>query len=593
MSIPRDRTILDCDIKTYNTPLPANEELFDAIKCGDLKTVKDMLENKKADINVSDKLRQSALMWASWQGHYEVIDYLLDFDLHYRKSKKTKGPFLNYSTESKEKYNPLFCLVMSNAMQIENTLRCIKKLIDNEKQLTEKCTLLAAEDYFNENILHKVVRTGRKEYLDFFIEACNQTDKDLLYKLIDRKNSFSETPLILAVKLKKAAMVKRLIEAGADILVRDSRGTSLSVLALDGGYGDYETYLEVMKAKFSTAIDEERKFSEGVQSGKSIERHYVREDSELREALSVLGTTCPPVFWTTFLKFEGKDPRYKINAKEELAEDIFQDTVNRFFALITKQKLTANDIAEVQEQLRLSPHLLQKTYRDTYKTALQLSIERGNTDLFTAIFEAQNVYNIHRVSPGAGDYLIWAILHNQPAIIEKLLAYNSNSVLPENIMSADHSFNSNYSDTTKPTKVPLVQFLRTDNLRNNRALLERILAYYESNYNKQNYAWAIYEEVLAHNDESLLLLLYECSDEKNKFYQIDRIDGRPLHFILLEKNFFTALEQYIKLSGFDEKRYKDKDKNSKLSFQDALHAKKDIHKIMEIITYLQEAGIYK
>ena len=163
-SAPIDKNLLSCDVETYNNPLPANENLFYAVKSNDLKTVQEIL-NKPANINVADRLGQSAVMWACWNGHYEILRYLLQFDAE--RSASSQYP-LNYQTESKEKYNPLFCLIMSNAMQTRNTLQSMELLINNERELTGVYQLLRKEDSFNENILHKAVRSGYPEYASQF-----------------------------------------------------------------------------------------------------------------------------------------------------------------------------------------------------------------------------------------------------------------------------------------------------------------------------------------------------------------------------------------------------------------------------------------
>lgn len=586
-SMPVDKGLLSCDVETYYKPLPANEDLFYAVKAGDLKTVKQIL-NKRVNINVADRLGQSAIMWAGWNGHYEVLEYLLNFDAEQRK--KSYYP-LNYKTESKEQYNPLFCLIMSNSMQTSNTLKAMELLINNEKKLTGTYQLLEKEDAFNENILHKAVRSSYPEYLTFFIEMLKQIDpnKTLLHKLMEKKNTSSETPLVLAVKLQNKEMVKILIDNGADILQRDNLDRSLSVLALNNGRGNYYVYLTVMKAKLRYALEEEKSISE-----KNIiekERKYPRTDDDLDRALKAC--TVSVSFWTTYNRF--KDT--KVIKEEQLEDSGYKDTIKRFFDLIF-QADSGKSLDVIKTMIKENPYVMQVHDKEgsTGKSALQISIESGNEDLFTTLFEYTNRNQIPIIRE-YGDYLICAILNKQLRIIEKLLEYNKNSRLPEKIMSPHNHFNSALSMTPhKPTGLPLVQFLRTDELRTNAELLDSMLIYYQPAYaNNSNYAGQVYSEALRYNDERLMELLYECSNEGEGFYKIKTVSGsdNPVHFILLEKNFFKALNMFLRNSTFNY-NHKCKDKNNKeYTFQELLDERKNEPEVEKIIEYLKSVKLYK
>lgn len=585
-SMPIDKNLLSCDVETYNKPLPANEDLFYAVKAGDLKKVKQTL-NRSVNINVADRLGQSILMWAGWSGNYEILEYLLNFDVEQRK--KSYYP-LNYKTESKEKYNPLFCLIMSNKMQTSNTLKAMELLINNEKNLTGTYQLLEKEDSFNENILHKAVRSSYPEYLAFFIEQLKKNDpsKTLLKKLLEKKNTSLETSLVLAVKLQNEAIVKILIDNGADILKRDSSKKSLSVLALDEGRGNYWVYLAVMQAKLKYALDEEKTVKE------KQERKYLRTDKELEEAIGTYikardGNKDSP-FVMTYNRFIAP----VVLNPDELEDSAYQDTKKLFFDLIYKAD-NREVLAKIKEMIMNSPYIMQERIKDeetgNQKGALQISIENGNEDLFTALFECSNRNQIPQISAGNGDYLICAILNKQPRIIKKLLEYNKNSTLPKDIMSP-----SNYERLGSQSIPPLVYFLRSG-LHNDATLLDDILIYYKSQYTYSNYAQAIYEEALLHNDERLIELLYKCSNTKDEFYNVDIMPGgSPVHIVLLERKFFKALQMFLENSKFDkeEYNYKYKDKNNKeYIFQELLDERKNEPEVEKIIEYLKSVKLYK
>mgnify|MGYP003122497466 CR=1 FL=1 len=54
-----------------------NEELIEFAKSGNLKKVKECLNNG-ADIDHKNINGETALMWASWRGHLEVGEFLIE-----------------------------------------------------------------------------------------------------------------------------------------------------------------------------------------------------------------------------------------------------------------------------------------------------------------------------------------------------------------------------------------------------------------------------------------------------------------------------------------------------------------------------------
>ena len=80
--------ILECDTSLYPAE-NGNVDLFNAVKAGDFSVVKGILEDKKSkvNINVADRLGQSALMWACWNGDGRIINELLDIDKEIENQK--------------------------------------------------------------------------------------------------------------------------------------------------------------------------------------------------------------------------------------------------------------------------------------------------------------------------------------------------------------------------------------------------------------------------------------------------------------------------------------------------------------------------
>ena len=70
-------------------------------------------------------------------------------------------------------------------------------------------------------------------------------------------------------------------------------------------------------------------------------------------------------------------------------------------------------------------------------------------------------------------------------------------------------------------------------------------------------------------------------------------DGSPVHIVLLEKNFFTALNMFLKNGTFNYNyKYKDKN-NNEYTFQDMLDERKNEPEVAKIIEYLKSTGLYE
>ncbi len=573
-SLPRTNGLLECDTDEFQNQADVN--LFNAAKAGDMQNLREALSDK-ANLNSADRLGQTALMWAGWNGHEEIIQELVRHNDALLVSKKKKSEPLKYRATSKEKYNALFCVVMSNSFREKSALDCIKLLLEKEPRL------LFMSDQYNETCLHKAVRSGNEEYLTFFLDRLKKEKNE---KMIHQKNSFSETPLILAVKLQQLGMVNQLLEL-SNITVRDDHKKTLPVIAFDGGKGNYNVYLAIMKERLRRVVEQEKQNSENSMKG----RTQLREDIELVEALNAANSMSTAAYVTPFYIVYNKF-RNGASIPEELDDAFFHEAEDKFFSLLTKNFLTQDDICSIKEQLYEMPALMySRRYdgsQDMKKTVLQLCIESGNADLFTAIFKELKMNRVPAVASGCGNYLICAILNRQPDIMKMLLDYNaSGKACPKELMASYHTFSSDLSKFE--TGNPVVQFLRTDSLRSNESLLNSILSYYKTEFSSNpNYAGQIFEAALNRdNDERLVLLLTKYEG----FYRIEKVfGGRPLQFELFDKGYFETLKLFIEHGNlkFD---WKDT-KNSGINFKSLLESRKDEPPVAEILDLLYEKGIF-
>lgn len=576
-SLPRTKGLLECDTDKFQKQADVN--LFNAAKVGDIQNLKAALSDK-ANLNAADRLEQTALMWAGWNGHEEIIRELVRHNDALLASKKKKSEPLKYSATSKEKYNALFCIVMSNSFRKDAAISCMELLLEKEPRL------LFMTDQYNETCLHKAVRSGNEEYLTFFLD---RLDKEKNKKIIDKKNSFSETPLILAVKLQQLDMVKQFVEL-SDINVRDAYEKSLPVIAFDGGKGNYNVFLAVMQERLRRIIEEEKQNPENSMKG----RTYLREDAELFGALNAVNGMRTAADLTPYYDVCNKI-RDGALIPEELDDNFFHEAEDKFFSLLTKNTLTQDDIRSVKEQLYAMPALMQSRHhdksQDMKKPALQLCIESGNADLFAAVFKELKMNRVPPVASGCGNYLIYAILKNQPDIIKMLLDYNaSGRACPQELMASYHTFSSDLS--AFKTGNPVVQFLRTDSLRSNETLLKGILSYYKTEFSSNpNYAGQIFEAALNRkNDEQLLRFLTQYEG----FYCIEKVfGGRPLQFELFEKGYFETLKSYIEHGNlkFDWKDTKNGRDDFETFLEKRIENKQDEKPAQEILKLLHDKGL--
>ena len=149
-------------------------------------------------------------------------------------------------------------------------------------------------------------------------------------------------------------------------------------------------------------------------------------------------------------------------------------------------------------------------------------------------------------------------------MVEYLLSYRkkTSEQMIERLMSSNHHFDSDLVEMTssEPTGIPLVQFLRTEDLCNYSNLLDEVLVYYRPAYhNNPNYAGQVYQEVIDNHDENLLLLLYNFSNDGEDFYNVKMIKNSkgvisPVESVLIDKNYVNALRQFYENSESDINR---------------------------------------
>ena len=585
--------LLELDEIKYRKRLKHNKKFFDSAKVGDLQGVQEALERGKANINSSDRLGQSAFMWASWMGNEEIVQYLLQFDDKLRLKKKKSEKLLAYTQETRSKYNSLFCLISSVGMDSQNAIECIKTLLGNEKRWTGKQKLLYKVDSLKENVLHKATRAGNVEVMQCLIDFLKSAEKNKGMKfsdILESQNKDGDTPLILAIKARHPQIVRLLIKNDADINVNASIGRrkeSISLLAFDEGKGDYYTFLEVLKGILSRCKEEE------MQGIHESQKKYRREDKELEEKIieyidAQYGQKVQIPFYFSYARL-AKD---KVATEEELEDATYRSIVNDFFARLRKSNFRLEDLEELEEIIKESPFVLTQKYRNDdlhiEESALEIAIKNGNYDVFNLIFAHSDMSKLPDVSLGYINYFICAIVHGRDKIVRRMLEYNEerNGAVEGKLMSPYKiSFNDRlFPDKNTKTANAVVAFLKNERMRAKQDLLHKVLLYYRTQYSNAGVVPLIFNEVLTYNDEDFLLLLYKYSKHRDGFYLVYKVQETNtfLPFYYLEKGYYKALKLFVEHNRLNDDEWDITDENDK-TFLEVLEERENDESLRPIL----------
>jgi ankyrin repeat protein len=200
---PSDPSQFSFDNLKYS---PTDGKLFDAVKQFNISAVETALEDD-ANPNVSDKIGQSALMWACWYGQKDIVELLIKHKdtVQREKDKKFKAP-LQPDINSTSKKSYLYTAIHCAAYQGDKDI--FKCLINEYKGKIN----LKVTDANGENIVHKIAKSGKIELLEYMWQDQRNTYNELK-DAVDNNNS---TPLHIAVRVGNAKMVEKLLEFRAD-----------------------------------------------------------------------------------------------------------------------------------------------------------------------------------------------------------------------------------------------------------------------------------------------------------------------------------------------------------------------------------------
>jgi ankyrin repeat protein len=193
---------------------------------GHIEVVSELLE-RKADIDIPNRWKDNPLTWSACQGHTQIVDKLLE--------KKANVNFIG-----NDKRTPLICAVSGKHTHIVDKLleqKADVNLSDNRDRtplicaayyrsteivhkLLEKKAKIDSKDYNNSTVLMQVFLRKDKDQKD--LEKINEITDELLKKssdinYINHKNYHGHTALMWAAHHGCTDIVEKLLHLGADV----------------------------------------------------------------------------------------------------------------------------------------------------------------------------------------------------------------------------------------------------------------------------------------------------------------------------------------------------------------------------------------
>jgi ankyrin repeat protein len=547
-----------------------DRNLFYAVKAGDTKGVERLLG---ANVNVSDRIGQSALMWACWNGNLEIINKLLDKP-KINTMKKSGSSKIDINLD----YNALFCFVMSNNIipigtgesysQIITDLITPGSVSSNKTLATlikKNKNILTLVDSFGENVIHKVIRSNHDGYMDTILAFLNErewielTDKkkdpdknknDITrlenkireneYYLLEKPNGLGERPIQLAVKLQDINMVRYLLSKNVvindDELFPGGREDGLLKLSFDEGDGNFQVFIELLKEKYKRMI-ELRRGENSNQRTNADEKFYEYIRNFESEARNESAKRLAVDFRIKYKQYFDMINDSEVHKSDELDDKEYMQA-KIYLVTLLKNKISGKEINEIDSIIERYPSIVYEMDDNDKKSILQYAIENGDFRCFKIVFEKIRPEKLKPAGNGAGDYFVIAMVNKNKDVMEYLFEKNRNSVKNEsNIMSISSQYISNSFPMLKKNGDPIVDPLRIflvglDREFEDLNLRRNILDFYGSNLHNPNYCEYFLRDYIE-DDIDDTAFDYIFVTYKKDFDKISMIDGKPSYEYLL------------------------------------------------------------
>jgi len=389
----RTEGLLDWDSDKFEEK---DGKLFNAVKSGDPNRVSTALSDNP-NINVSDRLGQTAFMWVCHNGNLSIINMLLSHDESKISQKAKNYKRLDIKAQSSPqkpelRYNALFCYIMSSGInpynpEAKNTL---KRIIEKDP------SILDMTDYYGETVIHKLIRSNNN-YFDVVI-ANNGKITDQKKQELLNKPSKMHSPLELATEVRNRWMVEALANvAEKGMVIKDFSNDNIPVIAFDYGNGDLEIFLNYFKGKI---WDDKKR--------KSPPRPNNKFDEAKNRVLDIWREHSEQVTW--FIEIYEKYINGRaIEDPNRLASDKYTADMIEILNLVRKP-MTDVEKANFFNKLKNFPGAVYIWDNDDNKTLIQYIVEEQSVDVLESVLKLVSPYRLPRASNGYGDYLTIAML---------------------------------------------------------------------------------------------------------------------------------------------------------------------------------------
>ncbi|GHT02131.1 hypothetical protein AGMMS50276_31760 [Synergistales bacterium] len=555
-----DPGLLACNVEAF--PKTADKDLFYAVKSGHTFEAKNAL-NQNANINVSDRLGQTILMWACWNGNIEMITLLMEHDDKNIKEKTKNYVPLKYDAISKHQphtlnYNALFCLIMSNSVDPKRAESIIKIFIEKTPDL------LNIEDSYGENLIHKIIRSNNSFYAQPMFEMMNPSQKT---KLINKKNKEGENPILLAVKQQNENMVEILINNDVLLDVKDNDGKTLPVIAFDNAYGDSDIFLKILQGKLELILKQNKGY---------------RIDKDFEDAREICLKSKSDNYLAKVMRFSNIYDAYKnpdIKDPDGLDVGGYKAIKEQFISIIQKQSRDDEDMKSFNKILEDFNEVVYLEDEKNHKPILQLVIENRDFTIFREIFRTMKIDKIKPTGNGSGDYLVLAILNKNYDVMNLLLnKFPTEFYFPKNLMNAGSRCDIQYGDdVTDPLQIFCMDIDLTKD--NNKELLRKVTKFYSSNFDNSFYCGLLLNKLVEKNLDDIYI--YFLDNYGTDFYKVKQIEGKPIINALLDKQEYGIVKKYVDSVQFN---YETKiDYPSIVSRLEQVRSEQDVKELLESI----------
>ena len=462
---------LECDPKFRDK----DRRLFYAIKSRNLERIRSALQDNP-DINVSDRIGQTALMWACNYGDLSTIKLLLDYnDTNVKGRGRARLNMVAQSRTPNFSYNALFALVMSPVGPNNHEMSALMS-----RMIKINPSVLKLGDFFGETIIHKIVRSGQPEFLDIVSTALEDSKPDDAFeKLLNQQSHLQQSPLELAVRLGDSGMLDKFVQlAEQGIMISGFNHKDLPLIAFAEGKGS--TYIFAAVFRGLIAISSESR-------SRNLEFENARDvlDKTLALGADPVAYRDMEHFRTIYQKYLDKIPVNLLFPPELVSavDDIFdlargvpmnESQQDAFFEKLGSESLLLLAVNDKRPDPN-SPN--------TFQRLPQLILEWQPVEVFERLFQISGSRWL-KILNGYSDYLAASIalgnLRHTRFLLEKY---------PEPKKSAENLMNdfARFASDVEPLGEPLFVFYVNNDLSGNEELFSKVTRFYSRRFTDDTY----------------------------------------------------------------------------------------------------------